>query len=45
MTFTQKCELRAIAHVNIEAQDKASSVDQWDFSPGEENIRALLTGW
>ena len=41
--FTKKLELGTITHVNIVAQEEASSVSQWDLTPGEDNVGVLLS--
>lgn len=41
-TFTEKRELGAIIDVDVVAQQEASSVGQWDLSPGQENVSVLL---
>lgn len=44
LKFTYECELGSIGDINVVAQKEASSPDQWDLSPGKDNIRVLLTG-
>lgn len=44
MIFTYEFELVGVIEVHAVTQEEAPSIDQWDLSPGQLNIRTLLIG-